>query len=389
MRVAFFSEAWEPQINGVVTSSQALASTLVAPRDSVYVFAPRYPGFRDTGANVFRQPAIRYFFQPEFYFSNPLPFAALKAARRWRIDLVHMHSEFTLGLVAGSVARRLGVPSVLTLHTLWEYYGHYFMWGLVPRPLFRYFLSLLYRLPDYFIAPSIKAKDYLSNVIGVTQPIAVIPTGINLSMFRNARLPAEERTRRRARYGIGPDDTVIMFAGRVGKEKSISVLIDGVAALRRRHPDLKLMIVGSGPFLEHYRRYAARLGLEREVVFTGYLPYTEMPFMYRLADAFAIASVSETQGLVTVEALASGLPVVARDDPANNDMVGNGAYGLIFKRDTDFPAVLDRLLAQPDLAARLRAAAADGSARFNVAHYGKSVREYYKWIVGDFKARKR
>ncbi len=389
MRVAFFSEAWEPQINGVVTSSQALASTLVPPRDSVYVFAPRYPGFHDTTDNVFRQPAIRYFFQPEFYFSNPLPYAALKAARRWRVDLVHLHSEFTLGLVACRIARGLGVPSVLTLHTLWEYYGHYFLWGLVPRPLFRFFLSLLYRLPDYFIAPSVKAKDYLENVIGVTRPIRVIPTGINLSMFHDARLPAEERARRRARYGIGPDDTVVMFAGRVGREKSISVLIDGVAALRRRHPNLKLMIVGSGPYLEHYRRYAARLGLEREVVFTGYLPYAEMPFMYRLADAFAIASISETQGLVTVEALASGLPVVAKDDPANNDMVGNGAYGLIYKRDADFPAVLDRLLAQPGLAARLRASAQDGSARFNVAQYGKSVREYYEWIVDDYKAGKR
>jgi 1,2-diacylglycerol 3-alpha-glucosyltransferase len=387
MNIAFFSEAWDPQINGVVTSTKALASSLVPPRDNVYVFAPRYPAYRDADGRTFRQWAVKYFFQPEFYFSNPLPYSALKAARRWKIDLVHLHSEFTLGLVACRVARTLGVPSVLTLHTLWEHYSHYFLWGLVPRPLFRFFLSLLYRLPDYFIAPTAKAKDYLQKAIGVKKPITVIPTGIKLEMFENARLDPGERVRLRARWGIAPDDTVVVFAGRVGKEKAIGTLIDGIAALRPRHPKLKLMIVGSGPYLEHYRRRAAVRGVAREVVFTGYRPYAEMPLLYRLADVFAIASVSETQGLVTVEALASGLPAVVKDDPANNEMISGGEHGLIFRKDADFPAVLEQLLARPELAAELRASAPAGAARFNAARYGKSVREYYEWMLEDFKAR--
>jgi 1,2-diacylglycerol 3-alpha-glucosyltransferase len=389
MNIAFFSECWDPQINGVVTSTKALASALTPPRDQVNIFAPRYPGYHDDIDRIFRQGAIRYIFQPEFFFSNPLPFAALKAARRWKIDLVHMHSEFTLGMVACQVAHSLGVPSVLTLHTLWEHYGHYFLWGMVPRPLFRFFLSIIYRLPDYFIAPSVKAKDYLEKIIGVKKPIAVIPTGIRLDLFQNARLDPDERARLRTRFGLAPDDTVIIFAGRVGKEKSIGVLIDGIAAVRHRYPKLRLMIVGAGPYLEHYRRHALAKGLAREVVFTGYQPYASMPAMYRIADLFAIASVSETQGLVTVEALASGLPAIVKNDAASNDVINHGENGLIFKEDGDFAGALTALLSRPQLAARLRATATAASARYGVEQFGKSVRDYYEWVLEDYQKRKR
>ncbi len=387
MNIAFFSECWDPQINGVVTSTKALAGSLPGDRAAVHVFAPRYPGYRDGYDRVFRQWAVKYFFQPEFYFSSPLPYAALRQARRWGIELVHLHSEFTLGMVATQVARRLRVPSILTLHTLWEHYGHYFMWGLVPRPIFRFLLSRIYRLPDYFIAPSVKAKKYLENVMQVTKPIAVIPTGIKLDMFHNARLTPEERAARRARYGLAPDDFVLVFAGRVGREKALSVLIDGLAALRADHPRLKLMIVGSGPYLEYYKRYARRRGLEGTVVFTGYRPYTEMPLMYRMADAFAIASVSETQGLVTVEALASDLPVIARDDPANLDIIDQGKHGLVFTSAAEFPVAVDRLIRNPGLQAELRMSARQGSLRYGDDAYGRAVGDYYDWVMRDFRSK--
>jgi 1,2-diacylglycerol 3-alpha-glucosyltransferase len=389
MNIAFFSECWDPQINGVVTSTKALAGALPPDRHTVHVFAPRYPGYQDEFDRIFRQWAVKYFFQPEFYFSSPLPYAALRKAREWRIDLVHLHSEFTLGMVASQVARRLGIPSVLTLHTLWEFYSHYFMWGLVPLSLFRYFLSMIYRLPDYFIAPSEKAERYLVDVMGVKKPIAIIPTGIKLDMFHQARLTAAERAARRAVYGLGPDDFVLMFAGRVGKEKALSVLMDGVAALLPAHPRLKLMIVGSGPYLEHYRRYARSRGLERAVVFTGYRPYEEMPLMYRMADAFAIASVSETQGLVTVEALASDLPVIVKNDPASLDIIDRGRHGLIFSTTREFSAAVERLIRDHDLRRRLGAEARAGSLRYGDEAYGRAVGDFYDWVVTDYRSTRR
>jgi len=275
------------------------------------------------------------------------------------------------------------------LHTLWEHYGHYFMWGLVPRPVFRFALSLLYRLPDYFIAPSAKAKGYLEDIMGVKKPMVIIPTGIKLDMFHSARLTASERAARRAVYGLSPDDFVLVFAGRVGREKALDVLIDGVAALHARHPELKLMIVGSGPYLDHYRRYADSRGVGASVVFTGYRPYAEMPFMYRMADAFAIASVSETQGLVTVEALASDLPVIAKNDPANLDIIENGAHGMVFNDNREFPAAVDRLLGDPGLRARLSSGGKKASLRYSDTAYGRAVADYYEWIAKDYRSGRR
>jgi 1,2-diacylglycerol 3-alpha-glucosyltransferase len=292
-------------------------------------------------------------------------------------------------MVAAQVARRLDIPPVLTLHTLWEHYGHYFMFGMLPRSLFRHALSVIYRLPDYFIAPSDKAKRYLENIMGVTKPITVIPTGIKLDMFHSAFLSPRERAERRARYGLKPDDFVLMFAGRVGKEKSLSVLIDGMATLHTEYPHLKLMIVGDGPYLSSYRRYAAARGLKHTVVFTGYRPYTEMPLMYRMADAFTIASVSETQGLVTVEALASDLPVIVKHDPASLDIIGQGEYGLVFKADGEFPAAVKRLLAAPDLLTKLGGSARQASLRYRDEAYGKAVGGFYEWVIEDFRSKHR
>jgi 1,2-diacylglycerol 3-alpha-glucosyltransferase len=385
MNIAFFSECWDPQINGVVTSTKALTSTLRPPEDTISIFAPRYPGFIDKYPHIFRQPAIRYFFQPEFYFSNPLPYRAIRQAREWKIDLVHMHTEFMLGMVAGRIARALDIPCVLTLHTLWEFYSHYFLYDLLPRNLFRFFLSLLYRACDYFIAPSQKAKDYLEGVMRIKKPIAIIPTGINLDMFNNAVLTPEERNRLRALWGVGPKDILLIFVGRVGKEKSLDVLINGISVLSQKNPAIKLLIVGGGPHLEHLKRLVALRKLSSAIIFTGYIPYDRMPSVYRMADIFTIASVSETQGLVTVEALASGLPVIVKNDPASVEIVSNGRHGLIFHKDEDFPKTVLGLLSNPTLMEKLQNTAQAAAERYNDRHYGKSVREYYEWILSDFK----
>ena len=207
MNIAFFSECWDPQINGVVTSTKALINSLDHGQDRVSVFAPYYPSYTDTYPAIFRQPAIRYFFQPEFFFSSPLPHAAIRRARRWDVELVHMHTEFTLGMAGIRVARALAVPAVLTLHTLWEHYNHYFFWGVTPRNLVRRTLSLLYTGPDYFIAPTQKAKDYLTDTLGVTKPVTIIPTGIDLAAFTAAGQNAE-RERLRAAWGVAPSDTL-------------------------------------------------------------------------------------------------------------------------------------------------------------------------------------
>ncbi|MBN1797997.1 MAG: glycosyltransferase [Spirochaetales bacterium] len=387
MNIGFFTECWDPQINGVITSIKNLQYELIKRHNSIYVFAPHYKNHNDNDPHIFRQWAIKYFFQPEFNFASLLKFKALRKARQWNLDLVHSHTEFSLGIIASGVAKQLNLPFVLTFHTLWEFYSHYFLWDILPQNMFRYILSLLYKSPDYFIAPSEKVKTYLETIMSVTATIKVIPTGLNLNHFFDYDVTPHIRREFRKKYGMTPDDKVMVFVGRIGKEKSVDVLIRGLAQLMGEYPHLKLLVVGGGPGIPELQRLAKKHHVEHSVIFTGYIPWEHIPLAYKSSDIFVLASVSETQGLVTVEALACGLPIIVRKDQANLDIIGNGRFGLVFNKPEEFPAAVKLLLSHPELEKDLKAKAQKASLKYSVEQFGKQVLEYYNWIIEDHKGK--
>jgi len=389
MNIGFFTECWDPQINGVMTSMKNLQDELIRRNNEIYIFAPRYKGYHDKDPHVFRQFAVTYIFQPEFKFAGMLRHKALRFAGSKKLDIIHSHTEFSLGIIGGGIARQLGLPFVMTFHTFWKYYSHYFMWDLLPKNLFRFILKTLYKSADYFIAPSQKVKSYLENEMQVRVPIRIIPTGLKLNHFSDFVITPRKKQEFRHKYGISRDDTVMLFVGRVGKEKSIDVLIRGLPELKKKYPRIKLLVVGDGPGSASLKNLAIKTGVGDSVIFTGYIPWEQIPIVYKSSDLFTLASVSETQGLVTVEALASGLPVVVKDDPANLDIIERGKYGLIFKRDQDFSRMVDHLLSRPRLCRSLRETALSGAMKYSLQEFGKRVIEYYNWILKDHAAKKR
>jgi 1,2-diacylglycerol 3-alpha-glucosyltransferase len=388
MNIGFFTECWDPQINGVLTSMKNLQFELTRRNNSIYIFAPRYKNYQDTDPSIFRQCAVKYIFQPEFNFASLLKYKALRAARRHKLDLIHSHTEFSLGIIGARVARSLMLPFVMTFHTFWEYYSHYFMWDLLPQNLFKYILRLLYKSTNYFIAPSQKVKSYLKNEMRVSAPVEVIPTGLDLDHFFQYNVTPRMKQEFRHKYGLAKEDIVMLFVGRVGKEKSIDVLIRGLPAIKKKYPRIRLLVVGDGPGRSSLKKLARRMGVKQEVVFTGYIPWKHIPLVYKSSDVFTLASVSETQGLVTVEALASGLPVIVRDDPANLDIIEHGRYGLIFKTPGDFARSVHTLLGNPGLRLGLQKKAQDASLKYSLEEFGKKVTEYYNWIIEDHMAKK-
>jgi 1,2-diacylglycerol 3-alpha-glucosyltransferase len=389
LTVGFFTDCWEPQINGVVVSMKNLERALTQRGHRVFTYAPAFGEQRSSGAGVFRQRAVTYPFQREFSMAAPFHWRALRRARYQGIDLVHGHTEFSLGLVAGAVARRLGIPFVFTLHTLWKYYTHYLFWGLLPESLLVPVMRRFYLKPDYLIAPSSKIKTYLEKEFRVAAHIETIPTGLDLDLFYDCSPSREEKLAFRRAHGLAPDDTVMIFAGRLGREKSIDALIEGLRTLREKHPTLKLMLVGDGPARGELERLAEHLGARGAVVFTGYLEHDRLPLAYKSADFYAIASTTESQGLVTVEAMASGLPVVVRNDPAHLDILGRPENGLLFESIGDFARAADSLLSSPALRAELAARSLARSAAFTLKEFGARVESFYSWVIEDFKRKKR
>jgi 1,2-diacylglycerol 3-alpha-glucosyltransferase len=387
MNIGFFADCWEPQINGVVVSMKNLKTALEHREHRVYTYAPVIGAEKRTSEDVFRQRAVTYPFQKEFFMASPLFHKALRRARGQRIDIVHGHTEFSLGLVGAAVARHLCVPFVFTLHTLWKYYSHYFFWGLLPQNLLSALLRRFYLRPDYYVAPSTKIKSYLEKEFRINAHIETIPTGLDLTPFSRP-VTTEERCAFRRRHHLREDDIVMIFAGRLGREKSINLLLQALPPLLIRHPRLKLLLVGDGPAREELELLALALGVRPAVAFTGYLRGERMALAYRAADFYVIASTTESQGLVTVEAMASGLPAVVREDIAGIDILGDRANGLVWKDQADFARAIDTLLTRPALEADLRKRSLARACAFTLEKFGERMEAFYAWAVDDYRRRR-
>jgi glycosyltransferase involved in cell wall biosynthesis len=350
MRIGFFTDTYTPQINGAVSSIRLFSAALERLGHEVYIFAPtpRQPG---DGPRIVRIPSVPFAFQPEIRLASLYSQQAYRLAQRAKLDIVHGHDPFAIGLFGLAVAKRFRLPYVHTYHTLYPEYVHY-VWET------RFTRAMAERLSrdfcdqcDLVLAPSTKIEKVLKEW-GVTRPVVVLPTGVDAGRF--AATDPAEAARLRVRFGIPEGDRLLIFVGRLGREKNIQLLIEAMALIKT--PGARLLVIGNGPYRSELDRRIARLGVGDRVTFTGYLQREDVAAAYAASDAFFFASTSETQGLVLAEAMASGLPVVAVDDLAVADAVADGVNGfLVPERAEDLAAAADRVLGDPEMRARMSA----------------------------------
>ncbi len=319
LRIAFFTECYRPIQNGVVAAVDALSDALRARGHDVVCVTPTMPGYREENASVVRVPSLPLPAPTAYRLTLPLlPHHALGPAAR-RPAIVHAHSAFVTGWMAIRAARRYRTPLVFTYHTRLEDYAHYVPFetrmtrGAVVR------LTRAYANAASAVTVPNPAMERHLRELGVTTRIVVLPSPINVGFF--ARGVRRDNVRRR--LGAWPDDPLVLIVARLAKEKNIDL---GLAAFARTGTGrARLAVVGAGPERERLEAVAARLGIAGRTTFAGELSRAELPDCYASADAFLFTSQSETQGLVLVEALAAGLPVVAVDTPQTRDVLGPGA----------------------------------------------------------------
>jgi len=319
MRVVMVSDVFFPRINGVSTAIQTYRESLLAHGIEVSLVAPDYGG--DSAQDwIARVPARRVPGDPEdrLVHWGAMHDAVLAAVERG-CDLVHVQTPFVAHYAGVRAARRCGMPVVATYHTLFEeYLGHYV--PLVParwlKGLARRFSRNQCNALDAVIVPSKAISRRLADY-GVNNPLHILPTGVRL----NAAGPGA-RSWFRQKYGIAESCPLALYVGRVAHEKNIDFLLDVAEQIRESVPDMLLVIAGDGPALPGLRQSVSDRGLGEKVRFIGYLDRaSELPACYAAADVFVFASRTETQGLVLLEAMSAGLPVVALAEMGTIDIL--------------------------------------------------------------------
>ena len=380
MHIAHFTNTYKPNVNGVVRSVSSFRDAFTRMGHNVFIFAQEARDYEDTEPFVFRYPAVKI---PTVDYSAVLPVSHSinSVLPVLKLDVIHSNHPTLLGDVAATKAKDLGLPLVFTFHTRYDMYSHYvpfsqaFVKSVITRSVARYL-----RLCNHIVTPTESIRQMLLDV-GVRGPVTAVPTGIDLRPYQQADGQAI-----REKYGWG-QDKVLVSIGRMAPEKNWTTLLDAMAQVCEQRHDVRLVLIGSGPQAKELEEYAAKLGIGDKVQFTGLVPMDAVPAHLKAADMFVFASISETQGLVTMEAMSAGLPVVAVDATGTSDEVTDGEQGLLTENDSDALAqAILKVLDDPALYARLKDGATRKAQSFDIMAKARQMLDVYAQAIEDKKA---
>ena len=345
MNIGIFTDTYYPQVSGVATSIKTLREQLESLGHNVYIFTTTDP---KVDKNVFERNVFRFTSVPFASFTDRRIavrglFQAYEIAKELNLDIIHTQTEFSLGIIGKFVAKNLKIPCVHTYHTMYEDYLHYVMKGKVLKPAHVRQLSRGYcEHMAGIVAPSVRVLDSLTSY-GIKEPISVIPTGVDVKKYQRG-----DNNLLREKYHISPATPLMLTVSRVAFEKDIDRLINAFPAISRRVPDVMLMICGDGPAKTQLMQQVKDMKLTDKIIFIGEIAHDDVPAYYQIADLFVSTSISESQGLTFIEALAAGLKVVAASGPYTDELLDHKSVGTTFQTPVQFVQQVVEYLKHPE-----------------------------------------
>ena len=378
LRVAVFSDSALPILNGVSISIDALVHEMRNQGHSVHVFTASHFRYKDPDPNTSRFLALTTPWARNYPLAVPPFYPMLHRFRKQPFDVIHTHTPFTIGFVGLRWAQSHGIPVVSTYHTLYDKYAHYI--PLFPKRYVRYKIAkhtnFYYNQVDHVITPSEASMKWLRRH-SVHRPITVIPTGVS-------RLLSVNRSETRQRLGIAPNHKVLLYVGRIAKEKNMSVLFEAAALVFASDPHARLWLVGDGPYREQCSQMARELGIGDRVKFVGFIPREEVDAYYAASDLFVFSSLTETQGLVVNEAMSYGLPAVVVNGGGAGASVVDDVNGLLVRNDSEQMAEsILTILNDEQLAAKLSDGALRTGREYSVASMAERAVDVYRSVIQD------
>jgi glycosyltransferase involved in cell wall biosynthesis len=332
MNIGMFSDTYIPQKNGVATALKLYKEEMEKRGHNVYLFVPKYEfDYKRNEENVFEFPAVKFFFEKDQRIALPFSSEVFKI-KDLNLDIIHSHDPFSMGILARMISYMLKVKHIGTHHTMYEYYTHYLPAIMRPRPEFVQKIIRNWCLKtDKVIAPTENIKSTLVEYGVPSDHIVTIPTGIDLDSFDK---PVEWNLRKEYSQ-IKEKDRILLFVGRLGKEKNIDFLLKVFANVLSQEKNVKFVIVGGGPERENLEKSCDELKIRDHVIFTGGLSREKVLDIYKQSDLFIFASYTETQGLVILEAMSAETPVVALGKAGVYDILSKEGSGGIMIKDLD------------------------------------------------------
>lgn len=363
MRIGLFTDTYPPFINGVSTSVYMLKKALEKEGHTVFVVtlnnSSLHYQFEDNDT-VIKVPGLPIGFY-DYRVTTVYPVRALNVIRKWKLDVIHSHTEFSVGTFARIIARQYNIPLVHTYHTMYEDYTHYITKG--------YFNNSSKKIVEYLtkfycdmtanelIVPTKKTYDLFKQKYQVNKNIHIIPTGIEIDRFFDENIDSKKLEKLRKKLKLEKDAFNIIYVGRLAEEKNVVLLIDGHKEIVKKNPKANLIIVGDGPDIDAYKERAKKLGLDKNIIFTGKVPWEEVPYYYHLGKVFATASTSETQGLTVIEAMAAGVAPICIDDESFRNTVIDDLNGKIFFTKEEYIKIVISLMQDEQKLNQLRSQA--------------------------------
>ncbi|HUE99580.1 MAG TPA: glycosyltransferase [Anaerolineales bacterium] len=385
MHIANFTNTYLPVISGVVRSVRSFRDELTHRGHNVFIFAQEHADYMDKDPFIFRYPSLSLPTGVDVPAAIPISPFIDRLLPALKLDVIHTHHPFLLGQTAAAKAQELNLPLVFTFHTQYREYTHYIPFPMetvqnfLKNALDRWLQDFM-RHCQHIIIPSESMREILVNDYGLKNNFTVIPTGIDLEAYRTA---SGEKIRSKRHWG---KEIVMISVGRLAQEKNWPLLLHAAASVLQEYPEFRLALIGEGPERKSLEGLAKELGIRKRITFIGSLPFSEIPSYMKAANLFGFASITETQGLATLEAMAAGLPVVAVDASGTRDILKHGQQGYLVGNEAEaLAAGIKKLLANPERMQRFAEAAYKKAQSFNIEQLTKKLLDVYEHAIRDKK----
>ncbi|MFH2040627.1 MAG: glycosyltransferase [Chloroflexota bacterium] len=374
MHIGFYTNAYNPTISGVVRSVGSFRKALVEMGHNVFVFSPQTEDYIDDEPFIFRYPSLDFPQFPDLPFVIPISSSIDHILPSLKMEVIHSHHPVLLGQTAANNSAKYNLPLVFTFHSrYWEYsrYAGSFGQDFIKEQIDNILCDYLQKC-HHIITPSDSMRQILMEEYGFSEQITTIPTGVDLGLFEKLNRQIERRKRK------WNDEIILISAGRLAIEKNWELLMEAVAMVMRKIPGVRLVLLGDGSERKKLQKKARNLEITGQVEMPGGIDLDKVGNYLVAADIFCFASVAEAQGLVTLEAMAAGLPVVAVDGSGTRDVLEDGVQGFMTLNDVEALAQgIEKLVTDQELRIKMSLAAKIRACEFDIVNQAHKLLDVY------------